>query len=294
MLPSNRPATGGMMALTKFAKMRWAALLGVALLAGCASPSSPDWRPGSDGSAALLKELMARQDKLVDLSPTKSRAGKPIFLLLHGATEDPTEMMPIVREWRKEYDVLEYSYNFHERVETVALNLVRELGNLKAEPGHGAPMTVLVYSYSAIVFREAVILADDPPLFANTTLIQLVPTAGGSREAESMKLPLATELVSPVSKPSEAENPYGSFAEQIWAGEGNKIFHQAIPSSKIHTIIVAGDSHSLADVKDPGVQERYQNGLGTNVLTIPSYAGVEHGHIPANPVVLQYLRGLLK
>lgn len=276
-----------------FAEMRITGVLAVALLAGCATPPA-NTLLDSDGTAQTLKELMARRDKIVHLSPSPVEMGKPVLLLLHGATDDPTEMMNIVREWREKYDVFLYSYNYHHRIDKVASDLVREIKKLKAENSHREPMTVLVYSYSAILFRDTVIIADDPALFAGVSLVQLVPTAGGSYLARTMRHPLTAWLVSLASKPSAAENPYGRFARQIWAGEGNQKFYEAIAPQRIHTLVLEGDSHSLAGVKNEDVQQRYKNGLGPNVVVIPASAGVTHEYFPTEPAALQYVRKLLE
>jgi hypothetical protein len=267
-------------------------LLGAASLAGCATQPAHALLP-SDGSVETCKAVMGQQDKIVHLSPAPTYPGKPILLLLHGATDDPTEMMPIVREWRQKYDVFLYSYNYHQRIEKVASDLVGEIRRLKAENPLGGPMTALVYSYSAIVFRESVILADDPALFAGVSLVQLVPTAGGSHLAKTMEFPPAAWLASLASHPSAAENPYGVFARQIWEGAGNKKFYEAIPAQRIQTLILQGDSHSLANVDNPEVRLRYNNGIGPNVIVIPASSGTTHDYLPNDPVALQYLRTVL-
>ena len=275
------------------AGMRIAGLLAVMVLAGCATPPANNLLT-SDGTAQTLRELMARQDKIVHLSLTPPQARKPVLLLLHGATDDPTEMMTIVREWRDEYDVYLYSYNYHRPIRKVASDLVSEIKKLNAENKTGGPMTVLVYSYSAIVFRETVIIADDRALFPGVSLVQLVPTAGGSRLARTMEFPVVAWLVGLASKPSAAENPYGRFARQVWSGEGNRKFYEAIHPQRVHTLLVEGDSHSLAADKNKGVQQRFKNGLGPDVVVIPASAGVSHEYFPTQPAALQYLRSILE
>ncbi|HEY3861702.1 MAG TPA: hypothetical protein VGO59_07430 [Verrucomicrobiae bacterium] len=262
-------------------------LLAAAALAGCAAPPS-DWRPGSDGSAETLRQVMARQDKIIRLSPAP--AGRPILLLLHGATDDPTEMMSIARAWRNNYDVYLYSYNYHHRVKKAGLDLDGEIRRLKAEDAQGGPMTVLDFSYSAIVFREAVILANDPALFDGDSLIQLVPTAGGSRLARTMEFPPFAWLVSPFSHPSAAENPCGSLARKLWDGEGNRKFYEAIDPARVRTFLVENDIHSLARSRNKNVLRRYENGIGTNVVIIPKSAGVTHDYFPMERGGLDYLR----
>jgi hypothetical protein len=178
-------------------------------------------------------------------------------------------------------------------VEKLAADLVGEMKKFRAQnrfPGHP---TFVVYSYAAIVFREAVILADDKTLFSDAALIQLVPTAGGSFLARGLEHPVAAWLVSLASKSSAAENPFGSFAEKLWEGDGNAKFYEAIDSRRMHTILLEGDSHSLAGVKNAGVQRRYRNGLGPNVVVIPKSSGVTHECFPNHPVALAYLRTLL-
>lgn len=263
------------------------------LLAGCATS------PAGKSSAAnkkipILAEMMKQKDEILHLSPPEIAGRKPVLLLLHGATEDPSEMMDIVREWSGKYDVYLYAYNFHQPIEKVAADFVGEVKRLKSENSFGEGATVLVYSYSAIVFREAVIVADDRSLFSGVSLIQLVPTAGGSHLARGLKYPFTAWLVSLASKPSHAENPYGSFARQIWEGDGNRKFYEVIKPERVHTILLEDDVNSLAQSADKRIREHYENGIGPNVVVIPKSAGVQHIYFPTNPVALGYLRSLLE
>ena len=136
--------------------------------------------------------------------------------------------------------------------------------------------------YSAIVSGMAVVIRlTTPALFSNVRLIQLVPTAGGSFVARGMGFPVVASLVFPFSKPSVAENPYGSLAKKLWDGEGNRKFYEAINPARINTILLEGDPNSLADVKDAEVHRRYENGIGTNVIIIPKSMGAQpHEYFP--------------
>jgi hypothetical protein len=263
------------------------------LVSGCTHlPVNP--LPAGNGDNVVTKQIMERKDRIVQVSSPETDAHKPVLLLLHGATDDPTEMMDIVREWRGKYNVFLYAYNYHYPVQKVASDFVNEVKRLKAKNDIGDGVTVVVYSYAAIVFREAVIIADDRTLFSDTSLIQLVPTAGGSFLARGMKNPIAAWLVSLASKPAYAENPYGSFAEQLWAGAGNQKFYEVINAGRMHTILLQGDPHSLAEIANKNIHERYDNGVGMNVVVIPKSSGVTHDYFPTNPVALGYLRILLE
>ena len=268
-------------------------VLAGALLGGCAVvPANQSLL--TDGQAGEMREVMARKDRIVHLSRPEADDHKPVLLLLHGATDDPTEMMAIVQAWRGKYDVFLYSYNYHERVQAVAAKLVGELKCLKAKKPFAGGLTVVTFSYSAIVFRTAVVRADDPALFAGVSLVQLVPTAGGSFLARSLRNPLVVFLVSLTSQPSTAERPYGRFAEEIWGGAGSKKFYAAIPPERMHTILIEADEHSLAGVKNLQIQAHYHNGLGPNVVVIPKSFGVTHDYFPTNPVGRAYLRKVLE
>src|SRR5690349_15213146 len=106
--------------------------LAIVLLTGCATvPQDP--LCAEKGDVAALPEIMARQDRLIHLSSPSTDAGKPVLLLLHGATDDPTEMMDIVREWRGKYDVYLYAYNYHRSVQKVAVDFDNEITRLRAE-----------------------------------------------------------------------------------------------------------------------------------------------------------------
>jgi hypothetical protein len=250
--------------------------------------------PAGNGNNVVMKEIMARKDTLVQLSSPETDGHKPVLLLLHGATDDPTEMMEIIREWRGKYNVFLYAYNFHNPVRKVASDFINGVKRLKATNGFGGGVTIVVYSYAAIVFREAVIIADDRTLFSDASLIQLVPTAGGSFLARGMKNPVAAWLVSLASQPAHAENPYGGFAEQLWAGANNQKFYEVIHPGRMHTILLEGDPHSLAGIANKEIHERYDNGIGLNVVVIPKSSGVTHDYLPTNPVALGYLRKLLE
>jgi pimeloyl-ACP methyl ester carboxylesterase len=234
---------------------------------------------------------MERNDQFVQLSDPNCQ--KPPLFLIHGATDDPTEMVAIAREWKNDYNVFLYSYNYHKRVEKIAADFVTQLRRLKAN-GVVGDATVIAFSYGAIVFREAVIMAPDSSLFAGDRLIQLVPTAGGSFFARGMENPLASFVISAASKPSAAVNPYGAIARQVWDGEGNKKFYSVIDVNRMQTILVEGDANSVSRIKDETIQRRYKNGIGENVIMIPKSAGVSHEYLPVEPVGLAYLRKIME
>jgi|KBSMisStandDraft_5_1062788.scaffolds.fasta_scaffold131662_3 hypothetical protein len=239
------------------------------------------------------KEVMERKGNIVQLSDDCGTI-RPVLVLLHGATDDPSEMMEIARQWKKEYAVFLFSYNYHEPIKKVASKFTSEMQRLKAQNRLGERVTVVAYSYAAIVFREAVITAPDRTLFSEASLIQLVPTAGGSRLARAMQVPLLASLVRLASNPSAAEDPYGSFAKKIWEGEGNEKFYAVINPRRMQTILVEGDSHSLARVRNEKVQRRYKNGIGQNVTIIPKGVGVDHDYFPTEPAALEYLKKALE
>jgi hypothetical protein len=267
--------------------------MAITLASGCTTlPENP--LCAGKGDVAVMKEIMVRKDKIVQVSSQETDGGKPVLLLLHGATDDPTEMMDIVREWRGKYDIYLFAYNYHSRVQKVARDFVNEVKRLRAENNFAGEATIVVYSYAAIVFREAVIIEDDRTLFSDTSLIQLVPTSGGSFQARGIKNPIMAWIVSLASKLAHAENPYGGFAEQLWAGAGNQKFYEVINPGRVHTIALEGDPHSLAGITDMNVRTRYNNGIGPNVVVIPKSAGVTHDYFPTQPAALEYLRKLLE
>ena len=263
------------------------------LLTGCATmpATKPLWAAHPE---ELLKQVMERNDRIIHLSQNGEDHEKPILLILHGATDDPTEMMDIVQKFRSHYDVFLYCYNYHQRVERIGTDFVKEVTQLQAQNNLAAHATVVVFSYSAIVFREAVISADDRSVFSGMSLVQLVPTAGGSLLAQWMRIPIFGRLAALASKPSAAENPYGRFAEKLWGKEGNSIFSSAICPERTYTILLEGDPHSLAAVNNQKVQQRYKNGIGTNVVVIPRSAGATHEYLPAHPAALAFLSAALE
>lgn len=267
--------------------------LAMALVSGCTTvPENP--LGAGKGDVAAMKCIMAREDRIVCVSSPETNDGKPVLLLLHGATDDPTEMMEIAREWRGKYDVYLFAYNYHRPVQKVAADFVNEVKRLKMENRQGGGMTIVVYSYGAIVFREAVIMADDRTLFSDASLIQLCPTAGGSFLARGMENPVMAWVVSRFSHVTHAEDPYGGFAEGLWSGAGNRKFYEVIHPGRVHTILVEGDPHSLAGIADLNILARYNNGIGPNVVVIPKSAGITHEYFPTQPAALEYLRKLLE
>lgn len=271
----------------------FAAVVVGALLSGCATLPAP--KSGADEpTTAVMQGVMERKNRIVHLPSPATNGPRPDLLLLHGATEDPTEMMEIFRQSRGKFDVYLYSYNYHERVKKLAVDLVREVQRLQTSGQVTGNLTVVTYSYSAIVFRTAVIQGESPATFAGATLVQLVPTAGGSRRALGMGIPIIGALASLASKPSAAQNPFGRFARSLWEGNGNRKFYEVIQPARMHSLVVEGDSHSLGDHKNAKLQRRYQNGVGPNVVTIPKTTGVTHEYFPTHPVALAYLRRLME
>jgi len=266
------------------------------LLCGCSSLSTTT-PLFTDANPAVLREVLECKNRIVQFSPPATHATnvtRPNLLVLHGATEDPTEMMEIVRRWNGKYEVFLYSFNYHQPVEKLAADLTREMQRLKACGQMTGDLTVVTYSYSAILFRVAVIQAVSPQTYSGVRLVELVPTSGGSRLALGMGLPIIGPLASLASKPSAAQNPFGRFARTIWEGNGNRKFDEVIREERTHTLLVEGDLHSLADHKNADVRRRYRNGLGSNVVTIPKSAGVTHEYFPIDPVALDYLRQILE
>jgi len=277
-----------------------AAAISLAILSGC-SIVPVYYLPLADGSRDVMKEVMACSNKLVLISEREFQRGQPLLVLLHGATDDPSEMLAIAQERMFTHNVFLYSFNFHQPIDRMAQDFVREMKGLRAAQPEcfavrvpGRTMTVVNYSYSAIVFRKAVLLADDDSLFSGAAIVQLVPTAGGSFLARHMGYPIAGALVALASKFSVAENPYGDLAEELWDGEGNRRFYQAIDARKMRTLLVEDDFYSLARVSNAEVKRRYQNGIGPNVVTIPKGYGVTHENFPTHPVALDYLRTILE
>lgn len=262
----------------------------VAIAAGVALGSVS--APGAKEIEGQLAQIVECKDRLVQLSEPDCR--KPPLVLIHGATDDPTEMMAIAREWRNDYDIFLYSYNYHKRVERIAADLVQELKRLKTVSGLAGGATVIAFSYGATVFREAVILSNDSSLFAGDRLIQLVPTAGGSFFARGMENRLASFVISMASKPAAAANPYGEIAKHVWDGEGNEKFYSVIDPKRMQTILVEDDANSVSRIHDRDVQRRYKNGIGENVIVVPRSAGVSHEYFPVEPAGLEYLRKVME
>src|SRR5437762_1432574 len=63
-----------------------------------ASTLAPAELAENSAAKSKLGETMERHHRLVQLSAPNCR--KPLLFLIHGATDDPTEMMAIAREWK--------------------------------------------------------------------------------------------------------------------------------------------------------------------------------------------------
>jgi hypothetical protein len=262
------------------------------VLSGCATIPANPLRTGH-AQREVMTKVMACDNQVVLLSSPEFRHGKPVLLLLHGATDDPTEMMSIASEWLETHNVLLYSYNFRHSLERIGSGLVLGMKALKPA-GEGASITVVTYSYSAIIFRKTMLLPDAKVVFGDASLIQLVPTAGGSFLARSLWNRVAISLVALASKASAAESPYGAIAEELWNDEGHRRFCEIIRPERVHTLLLEMDSHSLAGVPDEDVQKRYRNGIGLHAMIIPKSLGVTHDNFPNHPIVLAHLRRILE
>jgi hypothetical protein len=240
--------------------------------------------------ASAQKAIRCR-DQVVPLSAQTLDPRKPVLLLLHGATDDPSEMLDIFEEWKEKYNVLLYSFDFSLPVKTVGADLVKELAALKKENSFVTNLVVIDYSYSAIVFRAAVLSADDT-LFSGTEVIQLVPTAAGSFLARRMKYHWAGALVSFLSNVGAAQNPYGRITRELWGPEGTRKYNQRIKSTK--SILLEDDRHSLANIDDAQIRQMYSDGIGDVVAVVPKSAGVPHDYFTTSPIGLSYLRQILE
>ena len=100
------------------------------ILCGCRQVV-PDKSPATRGEATAIHEAMRRKDEIVYLSTPELDPQKSVLLLLHGATDDPSEMMGIVEAFREKYNVLLYAYNYHQPLKKVALDLDDELKLLR-------------------------------------------------------------------------------------------------------------------------------------------------------------------
>ncbi len=268
-----------------------AVLQGVVLLGGCGD-LRVNKSPAVPGEAGAVKEAMRRKDKIVFLSVPELEHRKPILLLLHGATDDPSEMMGIVAEYREQCSVLLYAYNYHQPIKKVAADLNGQLKILRARmlAQDLAGLTIVTYSYSASVFREAVLKADDAALFSGVSLIQVVPTAAGSYLARGLKNPLAAWFTGLASKPSAVENPYGRIAAELWGAAGNRKFCERIPAGQVQSILIQEDPHSVDRIQNAEIRRRYRNGIGDRVMVIPKSRGATHEYFPNEPFARGYLR----
>ena len=276
-------------------------ILLLAVLCGGCSLVPADQLLFSKDESPLERQIMARNDKIILVSSPKIDRNKPVLLLLHGATDDPREMMEIAEAFRDRYNVFLYVYNFHAPIEKASGDLVTEFKKLVANDkklgGWGSSLrntTVITYSYSAAVFRKTVLLADDPALFKDVKLIQMLPTVGGSYRARGLGSNAVTEVVSKISEPSAVQNPHGPIAEDLWDGEASRKFYHSIPLARMQTILLQDDPNSVAKMNDYEIQRRYENGIGRNVFIMPPEPGVTHENFPIQPETLAYLRRILE
>src|SRR5690242_13154229 len=129
--PMNKSCFGPKHANSKLCVMRLATMQVVliviagVILSGCTTVP----RGKVDTSAIRepkKKEVMERKGNLVQLSEHAENT-RPVLVLLHGATDDPSEMLEIARQWKEEYSVFLFSYNYHEPIKMVASKFIREM-----------------------------------------------------------------------------------------------------------------------------------------------------------------------
>lgn len=266
--------------------------LAAVLLGACAS-NRPQNLGGFAADSPTIRQIMRMDDQLIAVSPNDPTAAKPILILVHGATKDPTEMLFISEACKDSYESYLFSFDFHRPLEKVARDLIAELTQNREHWGRSREIAFVVYSYSAIVFREAVLLADDPALFRETSLIQIVPTAGGSALARPMRIPLLAWAVARASEAGRAENPYGPLSEHLWGCESQRIFSSAIDSNRVCSLILEKDAHSFANATNVRLRQHFLNGAGPRFEVIPKSSGLKHGYFPTQPAALPYVKKYL-
>src|ERR1043166_9153266 len=74
-------------------------------------------------NSIVMQEVMERKDRIILVSGKDLVPEHPSLLLLHGATDDPSEMLTIAGQWAATYNVFLYSYNFHHSLERLASDL---------------------------------------------------------------------------------------------------------------------------------------------------------------------------
>ena len=109
------------------------------------------------------------------------------------------------------------------------------------------------------------------PCNRGNQLIQLAPTSGGAKTAESMDYFLAPFFVNIFSHDnlslSETQNPYGPVQEYLYNNESTAIINSIFPS--IITYRASNDEYSLEGNEDLRVKNHYWNGIGQHFVTIP-------------------------
>ena len=191
------------------------------------------YRPGSEGQGKLIKEVMERKDKIISLSRREADRGKPVLLLLPSATDDPTEMLDIAREWRGDYNVFLYSYNYHARVEKVAADLTREMTRLKTE-NHGK-VTVLAFLYSAIVFREAVILGAGENVVRGRVAHPVGPNRGRLSPGARAEVSRPGLFRGPGLASQRGRDPTGDLRKRFGTDALKKKFYEVINPQRMQT-----------------------------------------------------------
>ena len=243
-----------------------------------------------------MRQAMLRRNEFIYLSKPELDPHKPVLLLLHGATDDPGEMLGIFREYQDTHNVVLFAFNYHQSIKRVGADFDAQMKTLRDRMRELklASLTVVDYSYSASVFRQAVLFANDPELFDDVSLIQLVPTAAGSYFAWIMRWPVSDWIISAVSAPSAVENPYGRISKRLWGDAANQKFYAIIPRKRVTSILIEGDSNSVERLRSKEIHRRYKNGVGGNVVVIPKDRGATHEYFPSEPFALGYLRKVIE
>ena len=119
------------------------------------------------------------------------------------------------------------------------------------------------------------------------SLIQLVPTAGGSFRARFLGNPLIGRFVPWPQTSAPPRIPTARLRRNSRGAEGNQQFFGQDPPWTMRTILLQGG------IPGPGAGTRESapdcNGIGTDVTVIGGSAGVTHENFPTHPVGLEFL-----
>jgi len=250
-----------------------AALAGATITAGIFLPEYK----GEEAEIDLLPEL--------DFDPSKKN-----MLFIVGA-EDANPIITvddIKSHFRDKYNIFINIYDYQNPFKYLVDDLVVKVRKLKEDYKIKNSLTVVAYSYGAVIFRAAALSEKSEGLFDGTNLKQFAPVAGGAQDVDVWARYFHTPSLFYMSQKgtwvkrddihiSRALNPYDTTQNDLYTPQKTAEFTKKMGS--IFTLLAGTDDQTMANSPIPQVRQMYKNGVGPNYEVI---ASATHEDLPNN------------